>query len=149
MEEFVIRVKRSELLTVVALIIQLFAMVILFIGLLSHATEPVLEACIMFVCSIIFDCLNEGTFIINKKGVITDSAGVFKWRDIELLTISKTFIRLKIVNEKILRFEVALDENSKKLKNATKYVDSKLKNTNDEYEIELEKRRHMAEEEEE
>ena len=149
MEEFVIKIKRSELLTVVALIMQLFALVVFFIGMVSKATEPILEASIMFVASIIFDCLNEGTFVINQKGVVTDKAGVFKWKDIELLTISKAFIRLKIANEKTLRFEVALNENRKKLNNASRYIDSKLKSTNDEYEIELEKRRHVIEEDEE
>ena len=142
MDEFVLRIKKSELLTVVTLILKLFAIVIFFIGLFGDATEPIIQTCIMLVVSIIFDYINDGTFVINSRGVIINDNDVFKWKDIELLTINRAFIRLKIANEKVMRYEIAINEDSKKIKNCSKFIDSKLKNTNDEYEIELEKRKH-------
>ena len=113
MEEYIIRIKKSEILNVIALILKLFSVVVFFIGLFSHATEPVIQACITFVVSAIFDFINDGFIVINNNGVSTENKGFFKWKEIELLSINKAFVRIKRVNDKTLRFEVSLHEDCK------------------------------------
>ena len=144
MEEIRIKIKKSEILSIVNLILKLFTIFIFMLGLISNSGDTVIESLIMFVVAIIFDYINNSFFTINDKGIILDDNFTFKWKDIELLSVSKSFIRYKIVNEKIKKIEVSIKEDKMKIEKANKYVDSKLKTTNDEYEIELEKKRHSS-----
>lgn len=142
MEEYRIRVRKSELLSVVVLLIYALAAIVFFLGLISHTTEPIIQTLLMIVAGVMFNYYNESFFIVTDRGVTINTKGSFKWQDIELLNISKSMINFKIVNEKTMSFRINPNEDKKKLSNTIKYVNSKMRNSSDEYDIEYERMKH-------
>ena len=145
MEEYRIRVRKSEIMSVLNILLVLCSIVVFLVGAIYHYTEPVIFSLFMIVAAIVFNYYNDSDFIITERGTIIDSKGTFKWEDIELLNIEKRHIVFKIVNEKTMKFAINKNEDKKKISNALKFVNSKIRNSSFEYEIELERKKHREE----
>ncbi len=146
MEDIVLKTKKSELLTVVNLILRCFTIIVFFIGIIPSSTaETVVQTCLMVAAIVIFEYLNSDTFTISDKGVNSEQFGFIKWNDLEILKIDRKFIYLKPYHKKQMRIEVDLAEDKSTISKASKYINSKLTNASDEYEIEIERKRHSGE----
>jgi hypothetical protein len=144
MEEFVIRVRKSQAVVVILVILEISAVVLFFAGLIFQMTEPVIQSILTIAGAMVLRYYNEGSLTINQRGVVIEEKGTFKWQDIELLNINKRYIVFKLVTEKAFKIGISPNEDKKKLSNAIKYVNSKIKNSSEEYDIELEKLKHKV-----
>ena len=120
MEEYRIRVRKSEIMSVLNILLVLCSIVVFLVGAIYHYTEPVIFSLFMIVAAIVFNYYNDSDFIITERGTI-------------------------IENEKTMKFAINKNEDKKKISNALKFVNSKIRNSSFEYEIELERKKHREE----
>jgi hypothetical protein len=129
-ENIKLRVKKSEALGIVAIVLKIYAIFLFFLGIAMNSNELIIETCIMAVVGAIFDFINDGELIISERGIKYEKIGFIQWDDIEFFDIKRNIMKIKIKDLRMKRIEINMKEDQMNVQNANKFINSKIKVAN-------------------
>jgi hypothetical protein len=125
-ETIKLKVKKSEALHILTIILKFYMVFLFFLGIIINSNETIIEACLILVVVAVFDFINDEELIISDQGIKYKKMGFTKWSEIEFFNIRKYILEIKIKNQKIKRIEISMKEDPKNIENANKFVNSKI-----------------------